>query len=105
MDYALLGLGEATSLIKEVYSNEDTGSIRLSCIYDPANKRLPYQLVFEGCREIQWDRYVEDDRHPLSADVVGLSLGSGKHCNPAVITTDEFELSFLYDRFILEKEW
>jgi len=105
MDYALLGIGEATSLIIEAHMNEDAGRVRLSCIYDPAGKKLPYHLAFEGCGEIRWDKYVEDERHLLPADVIGFSLGLEKHRRPVVITTDEFELSFRYDRFILEKEW
>ncbi len=39
------------------------------------------------------------DLSQLDAELVGVSLGMGKHQQPAVITTDVFELSFFYGNF------
>ena len=102
-DYALLGIGKATSLIEHVHIDEGNGVVVLSCLYDPQGVKIPYKLLFKGCRVLSWETYPLPGEQILPADLMGISLGADKQRKPAVITTDTFELSFLYDNFILER--
>ena len=61
---------------------------------DPLTRRQ-VRLVFRDCREIRWSNY-EVAPSEIEADVVGLCVGQSNYREPALITTDLFELSVLY---------
>ena len=102
-DYALLGLGEATSLIDDVELDEEKKIIVISCIYSPLATKIKYRLLFQGCREISWDRFPGSREPIFPADLLGISLRDDKQRQFAVLSTDSFELSFLYDGFTRER--
>lgn len=102
-DYPLLNLGGLTSLIKTVNVSLWGNEITFECLYNPENP-IPYQMVFKDCQEIQWTVHDLELVNELQADLFGISLGENHHRKSAVITTDIFEISILYDQFILNKE-
>lgn len=102
-DYALLGLGDATSLIEHVHLDEGGGRAEISCCYDPHGVRLPYKLVFSGYRVRSYETYPAEGEPLFPADLLGISLGTAQQPRFATLATDTFELSFLYDSFVLEK--
>ena len=95
MDYQVLGLGDAASVVTAVTVDTDDQSLLLSCLYNPQHSPLPYTLWFRQCENIAWDTFgdVPDLQH-LEAELVGLSLRTHEAQKLAVITTDVFELSF-----------
>lgn len=102
-DYKLLGLGELTSLITHVKINHWGTEVSVECIYDPKGERLPYQLTFRNCQEIQWNVHDLESTSDLEADLIGLCLGKESYQQPAVIHTDIFELAISYDKYSLER--
>ncbi|MCV3212368.1 hypothetical protein OGM63_02285 [Plectonema radiosum NIES-515] len=46
-----------------------------------------------------------EEIHELEADLIGFSMGTKSHQEPAVITTDIFEISIIYGSFFLQKNW
>ncbi len=48
--------------------------------------------------------YHPEDVDDLEADLIGISLGEDAHRRSAVIHTDIFEISILYESFRLQKE-
>ena len=102
-DYSLLGLGELTSLVRNVKISAWGSELLLECIYDPTGEPLPYQLLFSDCREINWTVHDWEEVGELEADLIGIYLGKGSHQNPACIHTDIFEISIVYEKFQLTK--
>lgn len=103
MDYAKLGLGDATSLVTSVHVNNWGASVVFSCIYDPQGRHQPYRMVFMHCRDIQilsFDDKLSDD---ATADLIGFVLGEGNNQRPAIITTDICEILISYDHFQVER--
>jgi hypothetical protein len=103
MDYHALGLGEAASVVTAVTLNKDEHVISIACLYDPQEARRPYTLSFQECAQIVWDTFedVADPRH-VEAELIGVSLRTEGSQSVAVITTDLFELSFVYGSFCLQ---
>ncbi len=77
--------------------------VSFECVYDPTGNRLPYVLIFQDCRDLRWEVYHPEDVHDLEADLIGISLGEDAHRRSAVIYTDMFEISILYESFRLQK--
>ncbi len=102
-DYALLGFGSATTLIERVHVEESSGRVDVSCRYDPQGAKLPYRLVFQGCQIISYETYPAEGEPLVPADLLGISLGTHQQPKSATLATDTFEMSFRYDRFVLEK--
>jgi hypothetical protein len=103
MDYQVLGLGEAASVVTAVAVDKDEHTIIVSCLYDPQDTQMPYTLCFKQCEHIAWqtcEPYLDLQR--LEAELIGISLGTGGAQQQAVLTTDVFELSFVYESFSLK---
>ena len=62
----------------------------------------PFKIVFEGCEEIHWELYGEDSAD-TTADVIGIDIGG--YAEPAVINTDIFEVTVLYNELTILKDW
>jgi hypothetical protein len=62
---------------------------------DDPESRLQTRLFFGDCREIRWSAF-DEEATESEADVIGLCLGLNDYVEPAVITTDLFELSISY---------
>ncbi|GAA6617114.1 hypothetical protein NUACC26_029230 [Scytonema sp. NUACC26] len=103
-DYHLLKLGGQTSLITSVAVSLWGNKVSIECVYNPA-ERLPYVLVFQDCCDIRWTMHDSEKLHETEADLIGFSMGVESHQEAAVITTDIFELSIIYGRFFLQKDW
>jgi hypothetical protein len=103
MEYQALGLGKAASVVTAVTVDTDKHTITVSCLYDPQGAQRPYTLHFQQCKHIAW-RPFEACCNPqqLDAELIGISLGTGDAQHLAVLTTDVFELSFVYGSFSLQ---
>ncbi len=103
MDYALLDLGKAASLVTNVLATKWGSSVVVSCLYDPLGSSQPYELIFRDCREVRWQVIELEDVQESTADLIGFSIGAGAYQEAAVLTTDVFELSIIYSSFVLQK--
>ncbi len=99
----MLGLGGLTSLVTNVKVSLWGNEVLIECVYNP-EERLPYVLAFKDCRDIIWTVHHEEEVGEQEAEFLGISLGESAHRKPAVITTDIFEISILYDSFRIHKE-
>jgi hypothetical protein len=52
------------------------------------------------CRNVQLDPL--DNGTVSEASLIGITLGSGAHQKPAIVTTNAFELSILYEKWELK---
>lgn len=105
MDYALLALGQASSLVKNIEVTQWGNAVVVSCLYDPLGFSKLYQLIFKDCHEVKWLVIEPGDAQESTADLIGFSMGAESHKKAAVITTDIFELSIVYGSFVLQKNW
>lgn len=102
-DYTLLGLGELTSIVTGISISAWGSQVLLECIYDPTGDRLPYQLLFQCCREVHFEVHDLEEVGECEADLIGISLGENDYKQPAIIHTDIFEISLLYDRIEISR--
>ncbi len=103
MDYQVLGLGKAASVVPAVIIIEDEGTIIISCLYDPQDTQMPYKVCFKHCGQIAWQPFDAGiNPHQLDAELIGLSLETNGSQRLAVLTTDAFELSFSYEHFAVQ---
>lgn len=98
-DYEKLGLGKLTSFISEIEIDSWGSQLTLKCVYDPRGDRLPYTLTFCGCKHLHWEVHDPDLVNDLEADLIGIHMGKEHWQAPAIIHTDIFELTSLYDYF------
>ena len=99
MDYHRLGLGSASSLIRSVRIADWGASVLVDCIYDPLGEPKGYQLAFRGCSQLRIDIMPDAPLQEKEADLIGISLGQEGGRQPAVLTTDLFELHVHYQQF------
>ena len=87
------------ALVTDVRVRNWASELVLVCLDDPLTRR-PFELVFTNCREIRWslDDAASNGADAAEADVIGLRWGQAGLVEPAIVTTDLFELSILYDR-------
>jgi hypothetical protein len=64
--------------------------------YDDPPRRHRIEIVFGKCREFRWSVYAGDASQDDVADVIGFAPGGAEDRDPAILTTDLFELSVLY---------
>ena len=103
MNYQTLGLGEAASVVTAVIVDKDKHTIMISCLYDPQDVQMPYTLCFKQCEQIAWQIFNElRDLQQLDAELIGILLETSGAQQQAVLTTDVFELSFVYGSFSLQ---
>jgi hypothetical protein len=100
--YQLLGVPPLDLYVEEVYLSLSSRKVLFGCIYDVVEQRRPFQLVFQGCREIKWEVYQDIDSEESCTWLVGILLGMPDYQKPAIITTDHFEIHLLYERWKLE---
>ncbi|MEH2436244.1 MAG: hypothetical protein V7K25_18685 [Nostoc sp.] len=103
-DFALLALGNSTSLITNVQVVLWGKEVYIDCVYNP-DKRLPYRFVFYNCREIKWNLLFPEDACDVEADIIDFFLGKENYLQPALFHTDIFQITILYGSFKLEKNW
>ena len=99
MDYHLLELGSASSLVRSVRIVHWGETVLVDCLYDPLGDRKGYQLSFQGCSQLRIDMMPDAPFREQEADLLGISLGQESGRQPAVLTTDLFELHVTYQRF------
>jgi hypothetical protein len=99
MDYQQLGLGSASSLVRSVRLVDWGASVLVDCIYDPLGEPKGYQLSFQGCSQLRIDMMPNASVQEQEADLLGISLGQEGGRQPAVLTTDLFELHVTYQQF------
>ena len=100
MDYQALGLGAAASVVTAVTVDKDQHTIMISCLYDPQDAQMPYTLCFKQCEHIARQTFKAlPALQQLDAELIGVSLSPRGAQQMAVLTTDVFELSFVYGSF------
>ncbi len=105
MDYHRLGLGTASSLVRSARLVHWGAIVLVDCIYDPLGDQKAYQLSFQGCSQIRIDMVPDPPVRKHEADLIGISLGQEGCRQPAVLTTDLFELHVTYQQFECLKDW
>jgi hypothetical protein len=99
MDYYRLGLGSASSLVRSVRIVDWGAILLVDCIYDPLGEQKAYQLSFRGCSQVRIDMMPDAPVQEQEADLIGIILGQEGGRQPAVLTTDLFELHVTYQQF------
>jgi hypothetical protein len=99
MDYHRLGLGNASSLVRSVRLVQFGTIVLVDCLYDPLGERKAYQLSFRGCSQLRVDIMPDAPIQEQEADLIGISLGQDSGRQPAILTTDLFELHVTYQQF------
>ena len=99
MDYHRLGLGSSSSLVRAVRIIDWGAIVLVDCIYDPLGERKGYHLSFQGCSQLRIDMMPNAPVREQEADLLGISLGQKGNRQPAVLTTDLFELHVEYQEF------
>ena len=86
------------SLVTDIRVRHWASELVVECLDDPLTRRR-YELVYANCREVRWslDEVVAVPE-ATEADIIGFCPGQAGHVEPAILTTDVFELSILYDR-------
>jgi hypothetical protein len=103
MNYHALGLGAAASVVTAVTVDTDQHTIMISCLYDPQDTQMPYTLCFKQYEHSVWQTFKAlPELQQLDAELIDISLGPRGAQQLAVLTTDVFELSFVYGSFSLQ---
>ena len=77
------------------------GEVVLHCLYHPRERR-PYTLHFKNCKSVRLDPLEDGIGNGSEANLIGIALGSDAHQKPAIVTTNAFELSVLYEKWDLK---
>lgn len=87
------------SLVTDIRVRNWASELVLVCLDDPLTRRA-YELVFANCRDLRWssDETESISAEATEADIIGFRPGQASYVEPAILTTDLFELSILYDR-------
>jgi hypothetical protein len=100
-DYQHLGVGQSTSVVSALEFLHWGAEVVMHCLYDP-DVRRPYTLHFKNCKDVRLQPFEDRIRNGSEASLIGIALGSEAHQKPAVVTTDAFELSVLYEKWDLK---
>ena len=92
----LVKLQEFTSLITKIELSSWGNELKLQCIYDPQGTKIPDQIHFQDCSEIQLSIHYPENIQDLEADVIDFQVGQEHQKEPAIIYTDIFELLITY---------
>jgi hypothetical protein len=98
----LANLQEFTSLITKIKLSAWGSELELECIYDPQGIKLPYQIHFKDCTEIQLSLHSPENSQDLEADIIDFKVGQEQQKEPAIIYTDIFELLIIYETLQIE---
>lgn len=87
------------SLVTDIQVRNWASELVLVCLDDPLTRRT-YELIYTNCREFRrsTDEAASILTEATEADIIGFHPGRASYLDPAVLTTDLFELSVLYDR-------
>lgn len=99
MDYQRLGLGDASSLVRDFRIADWGTTLIVDCTYDPLGEQTKYQLTFLECSQLRIDALPNAPVDEEEAEMIGLTLGECDYRQPAVLTTDLFEMHVSYGRF------
>jgi hypothetical protein len=86
---------QALSVITDLQIMDWGRKVIVEGLDDPLN-RSRLQIVIGDCRELHWSLQVEATLGETEADVIGVCPGKDLHREPAVLTTDLFELAIRY---------
>lgn len=103
-DLKPFGLGDFVSLITKYHLCFWGNELCFECVYDPISRK-PYKIIFFNCTKIIWSIYSPENTKDTEADIIDIQLGKDKFQQPAIIYTNIFELSILYESLKVEKDW
>ncbi|MEC4806568.1 MAG: hypothetical protein SAJ12_17365 [Jaaginema sp. PMC 1079.18] len=72
--------------------------LKIECINDPYHDKLPYQLYFYDCQDIQISVHSSENINDLEADLIFFETNNKRSPKSASIYTDIFEISVSYTR-------
>ena len=98
-----LTLSEGAWLINRVDVNYAAQTLEISANWDEERE---FQLIFTRFHILYW-QILDDEYDPgtFAVDVIGMEIGEADHREPAVLTTDLFELSVSYGELEIKKAW
>lgn len=99
-DYQRLGVGPSASVVSALEFPHWGAEVVMHCLYDP-HVRRPYTLRFKNCKEARLQPIENRVGDGSGASLIGIALGSEGHRKPAIVTTEAFELSVLYETWDL----
>jgi hypothetical protein len=90
-------------VVTAVSIDKDEHTIIIACLYDPQDTQRPYTFCFKQCKHIVWPPFETSlDLQQLEAELIDISFGMRGTQQQACLTTEMFELSFVYESFSLQ---
>jgi hypothetical protein len=99
-DYQRLGVGQSASVVSALELLHWGGEVVVHCLYDP-HVRRPYTLHFKNCKDVRLQPIEKGVGDSSGTSLIGIALGKEGHQKPAIVTTEAFELSVLYEEWDL----
>lgn len=76
--------------------------LQIECVVDAVD-RQPWVLHFKNCREIHWYIHEPESVQDQEAELISFKFGKDDHQEPAMVGTDIFDVSVLYESFEMYK--
>lgn len=99
-DYQRLGIGQSASVVSGLEFRNWGREVVVHCLYDPL-VRKPYTLHFNNCSDVRLQPIENRVGEGSGASLIGIALGNDAYQKPAIVTTEAFELSVLYEKWDL----
>ena len=102
--YELLGVPAKGLLLTDARVQLWGKELLLDCLYAPWESSESFHVLFNDCKEIHWEIY-GDGSTDTTADVISIIVGADEYSKPVVIDTDIFEVTVLYRKLTIVKDW
>lgn len=103
MNASIFDVEKNISLVVSFSLNNWGKELVFDCLSDP-EFRKPCKLLFTNCRQLKWEFYDFPETENEEADIIGFAQGKQKYMEPAILTTDFFEVFIFYDEIFLLNE-
>lgn len=90
------GFDRFPSLITNIEVLRWGNELKLECINDPHHRKIPYQLYFYDCQDIQFSVHSPENLDDIEADLIDFQINHKIAPKSAIIYTDIFEISVSY---------
>ena len=90
------------SVITGVHVSQWGSDLQIECVVDAVD-RQPWILHFKNCCEIRWYINEPESVQDKEADLISFKFGEDDHRAPAIVGSDIFVISVLYESFELYK--
>ncbi len=86
------------SVVIGVRTSQWESDLQIECIVDAVD-RQPWILHFKNCREVHWYIHESESLQDREADLISFKFGKDNHQEQAMLGTDIFDVSVLYESF------